>query len=55
MIDLDEIRDEAHFEQILALPTLIRKQPSLTRGIIGDLADTDRVLISLDVKALDST
>lgn len=36
--------------QILALPTLVRKLPVPVRKIIGDLSDTERVLIGLDLK-----
>ena len=37
-------------DQILALPTLVRKLPVPVRKIIGDLSDTERVLIGLDLK-----
>jgi circadian clock protein KaiB len=36
--------------QILALPTLVRKLPVPVRKIIGDLSNTERVLIGLDLK-----
>jgi len=52
VIDIEENPDAAATEQILALPTLVRKEPRPTRRIIGDLSDTDRVLISLGVKAI---
>ena len=35
--------------QILALPTLIRKLPVPVRKIIGDLSNTERVLVGLDL------
>ena len=35
--------------QILALPTLVRKLPVPVRKIIGDLSNTDRVLVGLDL------
>lgn len=35
--------------QILALPTLVRKLPVPVRKIIGDLSNTERVLIGLDL------
>ena len=35
--------------QILALPTLVRKLPVPVRKIIGDLSDTERVLVGLDL------
>ena len=36
-------------DQILALPTLVRKLPVPVRKIIGDLSNTERVLIGLDL------
>lgn len=36
--------------QILAVPTLVRKLPVPVRKIIGDLSNTERVLIGLDLK-----
>ena len=36
-------------DQILALPTLVRKLPVPVRKIIGDLSDTDRVLVGLNL------
>jgi len=37
-------------DQILAIPTLVRKLPKPVRKIIGNLSDTERVLIGLDLK-----
>jgi circadian clock protein KaiB len=39
-------------DQILALPTLVRKLPVPVRKIIGDLSDTERVLVGLDLLAV---
>jgi len=50
VIDLLEKPQLAKGEQILALPTLVRKLPSPIRRIIGDLSNTDRVLVGLDLK-----
>ena len=36
-------------DQILALPTLVRKLPEPVRKIIGDLSNTERVLVGLDL------
>ncbi len=36
-------------DQILAIPTLVRKLPVPVRKIIGDLSNTERVLIGLDI------
>src|SRR5579859_1190194 len=40
----------AQGDQILAIPTLVRKLPVPMRKIIGDLSDTERVLIGLDLQ-----
>ena len=37
-------------EQILALPTLVRKLPTPVKKIIGDLSDRERVLVGLDIR-----
>jgi circadian clock protein KaiB len=37
--------------QILAVPTLVRKLPVPVRKIIGDLSDTEKVLVGLDIKS----
>jgi circadian clock protein KaiB len=37
-------------EQIIAAPTLIKKLPLPLRKLIGDLSDTDRVLMGLNIK-----
>jgi len=38
--------------QIFAIPTLVRKLPEPVRKIIGDLSDTERVLVGLDIKSI---
>jgi circadian clock protein KaiB len=43
----------ARNDQILAIPTLVRQLPSPMRKIIGDLSDTERVLIGLDIVSSD--
>ena len=40
-------------DQILAVPTLVRKFPEPIRKIIGDLSNEERVLVGLDVKAVE--
>lgn len=40
-------------DQILAVPTLVRKLPEPIRKIIGDLSNEDRVLVGLDVQPPD--
>jgi circadian clock protein KaiB len=39
-------------DQILAVPTLVRKLPEPVKKIIGDLSNTERVLVGLDIKPL---
>jgi circadian clock protein KaiB len=52
VIDLLENPKLAKDDQILAIPTLVRKLPAPIRKIIGTLAQTERVLVGLDVKTL---
>jgi circadian clock protein KaiB len=49
MIDLMEDPALARNDQILAVPTLVRRMPEPVRKIIGDLSNTERVLAGLDV------
>jgi len=49
VIDLLENPQLASGDQILAIPTLVRKLPEPVRKIIGDLSNTERVLIGLDL------
>ena len=39
-------------DQILALPTLVRKLPEPMKKIIGDLSNTERVLVGLDIRPI---
>ena len=41
----------ARGDEIVAVPTLVRKLPEPIRKIIGDLSDTDRVLVGLQLRA----
>src|SRR6185295_18102863 len=50
VIDLFEHPQLARGDQIVAIPTLVRRLPQPVRKIIGDLADTVRVLVGLDVR-----
>ena len=50
VIDLVEKPQLAHGDQILAIPTLVRKLPEPMRKIIGDLSNTDKVLVGLDIR-----
>ncbi len=54
VIDLLESPRLAKGDQILAIPTLVRKLPEPVRKIIGDLSDTERVLVGLNLRPLPS-
>jgi circadian clock protein KaiB len=49
VIDLVATPRLAKDDQILAIPTLVRRLPEPVRKIIGDLSNTDRVLVGLDL------
>jgi len=50
IIDLLQNPRLAAGDQILAIPTLVRRLPSPLKRIIGDLSDTERVLVGLDIR-----
>jgi circadian clock protein KaiB len=50
VIDLLANPQLAEGDQILAIPTLVRRLPSPIRKIIGDLSNTERVLVGLDLR-----
>src|SRR4051794_17209033 len=50
VIDLLKNPTLAKGDQILAIPTLVRRLPNPMRKIIGDLSNTERVLVGLDVR-----
>lgn len=54
VIDLMKNPQLAQGDQILAVPTLVRKLPAPLRKIIGDLSNTERVLIGLDLRPHDA-
>lgn len=49
VIDLVEKPQLAAGDQILAIPTLVRSIPAPLKRIIGDLSNTERVLVGLDI------
>jgi circadian clock protein KaiB len=49
VVDLLEQPQLAQSDQILAIPTLVRKLPAPMRKIIGDLSNTERVLVGFDL------
>lgn len=52
VIDLMEKPQLAEGDQILAIPTLVRKLPEPVKKIIGDLSNTERVLVGLDIREI---
>ncbi|MDO8544228.1 MAG: circadian clock KaiB family protein [Opitutaceae bacterium] len=53
IIDLLKQPHLARGDQILAVPTVVRKLPAPVRTVIGNLSDFDRVLVGLDLRAAD--
>ena len=53
VIDLVKQPQLAKGDQILAVPTVVRKLPEPVRTIIGNLSDTERVLVGLDLRPTD--
>jgi len=51
VIDLLKHPQLAKGDQILAVPTVVRRLPKPVRTIIGNLSDTARVLVGLDLRA----
>src|SRR5206468_1292224 len=51
VVDLLENPRLAKDEQIVAIPTLVRKLPQPSRKIIGDLSNTERTLVGLQLRA----
>lgn len=49
VVDLREHPEQAEEEQILAVPTLIRRLPPPLRKVIGDLSDREKVIRGLDL------
>lgn len=55
VIDLLKSPQLAEGDQIFAIPTLVRKLPVPIRKIIGDLSNEERVLVGLNVRALNGS
>jgi circadian clock protein KaiB len=51
IVDLLKNPKLAKGDQIIAVPTLVRQLPEPLRKIIGDLSNTERVLVGLDIKS----
>jgi circadian clock protein KaiB len=52
VIDLLRNPQLARGDQILAIPTLVRKLPTPIKKIIGDLSNDERVLVGLDLRSV---
>ncbi len=50
IIDLLQTPQLAEGDQILAIPTLVKKVPEPVRKIIGDLSNVEKVLVGLDIR-----
>lgn len=50
VVDLVENPRLARGDEIVAIPTLVRRLPNPLRKIIGDLSDTERVLVGLQLR-----
>jgi circadian clock protein KaiB len=51
VVDLAKHPELAQSDQIVALPTLVRKLPEPVRRVIGDLSNLDRVLVGMDLNS----
>ena len=54
VIDICQHPTLAEGEQIIAAPTLIKKLPLPLRRFIGDMSQTDRILVGLDLRKMQS-
>lgn len=52
VIDLIKNPQLARGDQIIAIPTLVRRLPQPLKKIIGDLSNTERILVGLDLRAI---
>jgi circadian clock protein KaiB len=55
VIDLMKEPHRAQHDQIIALPTLVRKLPEPIRRVIGDLSNLERVMVGIQLSALGSS
>jgi len=51
LVDLLENPQLARGDEIIAVPTLVRKMPEPVRRIIGDLSDTEKLLVGLQLRS----
>jgi circadian clock protein KaiB len=55
VIDLVKKPQLAAGDQIIAIPTLVKRLPEPVRKIIGDLSNTEKTIVGLDIKPLQRT
>ncbi|MGE5073555.1 MAG: circadian clock KaiB family protein [Anaerolineae bacterium] len=55
VVDLLKTPQLARGDQILAIPTLVRKLPPPLKKIVGDLSQTERVLVGLDLQSAEGS
>lgn len=55
VVDLIKDPGRAKADQVVAIPTLVRRLPEPLKRVIGDLSKADRVLVGLDVQPLQSS
>ena len=53
VVDLQENPRRAADDQILAVPTLVRRLPEPVRKVVGDLSDTEGLLVGLQLRRMD--
>ncbi len=53
VVDLYQTPEAARDEQVIVAPTLVKKLPPPLRRLIGDLSNSSRVLLALDIKQED--
>ncbi|HEY3898142.1 MAG TPA: circadian clock KaiB family protein [Chthoniobacter sp.] len=51
VIDLVKNPHLAQSDQVIAIPTLVRKLPEPIKRVVGDLSNTERVLVGMDMQA----
>ncbi|MBS1190974.1 MAG: KaiB domain protein [Rhodocyclaceae bacterium] len=50
VIDIYQLPQEARSEEVVAVPTLVKKLPVPIRRLIGDLSEEEKVLVGLDLR-----
>jgi len=53
VVDLMKEPHRAQADQIVALPTLVRKLPEPMKRIVGDLSNIEKVVVGMDIRSID--